>query len=58
MLNPYLLDDLNIHEDVIVKSRFLDDMKRLTQALTVHTIGLWLNFKDLGSVEEHLPICL
>lgn len=33
MLNLYLLDDLNIHEDAAIKTRFLDAMKRLVTGI-------------------------
>jgi hypothetical protein len=33
MMNPYLLVDLSIHEDVAVKSRFLNVMCKLTTSI-------------------------
>lgn len=48
MLNPYLLDDLSMHEDVAVKSSFLDAMKMLTTCIDGQYDMLW----PISSIKE------
>ena len=36
ILNPYLLEDISVHEDPAVKSGFMDAMRRLTMGIDGH----------------------
>ena len=50
MLNPYLLDDLIIHEDVAGKSKFLNAMRKLTTCIDSHYDRVVVKFQVF---EEH-----
>src|SRR5665213_91792 len=57
LLNPYLLDDINIHEDAAVTSGFMDAMRRLTTGIDGHYARVVAEFQSFKE-RRGAPICL
>ena len=61
MFNSYLLDDLSIHEDNVVKSRFLNAMRRLTTSIDGQYSWLLANFqsfKECKGAFANMPLAM
>ena len=61
ILNPYLLDDLSIHEDAAVKSGFLDAMRRLTTGIDGQygrVVAEFQAFKERRGAFANMPLAM
>ena len=61
MLNLYLLDDLSIYEDVVIKSIFLGTMKRLTTCINNQydwVVAKFQTFKEHSSVFANILLAM